>query len=68
MTTADKQVLQTTLISRSTGTEAEDKVLTQQAEFFGSRGTNGRMEFRNNFVKPELKIKATGNWASRVSC
>jgi hypothetical protein len=67
MTTVDKQVLQTTLISCSTGTEAEDKVLlAQQAEFFGYRGTNGRIKFRNNFVKPKLKIKATDNRSLQV--
>jgi hypothetical protein len=52
MTTSDKQVLQSTCISCSTGKEAEDGVLARQAEFFGYSGTNGRIKFRNNFVKP----------------
>jgi hypothetical protein len=41
MATVDKQVLQTTLMSCSTGTKAEDKALAQQAELFGYRGGTG---------------------------
>ena len=66
-------LLQTTLICCSTGTEAGDKVLalaaSRQNYLATEEPTGAWSAFRNNFAKPELKIKATDNRrASRVSC
>ena len=54
MTKADKAVVKCTLISCSTGTEVEDKVLGRQAEAFSYKGWKSKMKFRE-FVRAKVK-------------
>lgn len=60
MTTQDKVVVQATLISCSTGTEAKEGVLGRQGQGFGFNGKNGKRKFRK-FVEKKIEIDATDN-------
>eukprot|EP00935_MAST-01C_sp_MAST-1C-sp1_P000947 g947.t1 len=60
MTTQDKVVAQATMISCSTGTEAEERVLGRQAEGWGFNGKDGKRRFRE-IVQKKVEIDATDN-------
>ena len=60
MTKADKAVVKCTLISCSTGTEVEDKVLGRQAEAFSYKGKKSKIKFRE-FVRAKVEIDASDN-------